>query len=153
MTVEQLSLTDWHKKQAVHNFNATWDLMEKENRTQEEDFQMIHTAHASRFHWGEIGTPLEFSRGEWQISRVYSLLGRFESAQSHAKYCLELCELNQIGDFDYAFAHEALARAYKAGNDLSSMEKHLKLAYKAAEDISEEGDRNYLLSELKSLEE
>ncbi|WMM24769.1 hypothetical protein RBU61_17870 [Tissierella sp. MB52-C2] len=41
---------------------------------------MIHTAHASRFHWDEVGTPIEFARSEWQTSRVYSLLGMFESA-------------------------------------------------------------------------
>jgi len=41
---------------------------------------MIHAAHASRFHWGEIGKPINLGRGEWQISRVYSVLNRPESA-------------------------------------------------------------------------
>ena len=41
---------------------------------------MLHAAHASRFHWGEVGEPVNFARGEWQISRVYAVLGRPEPA-------------------------------------------------------------------------
>jgi len=101
-----------HRKYAVDLFNLTWSLLDKKNRTAEEYDKMIHAAHASRFHWGEIGTPLEFERGEWQISRVYSVLRRSEPALYHARRCLEICKKNTIGDFDIAFAYEALARAY-----------------------------------------
>jgi hypothetical protein len=54
-----------HKKFAVDLFNLTWSLMNKKDRTKEEDDKMIHAAHASRFHWGEIVKPLQFERGEW----------------------------------------------------------------------------------------
>ena len=69
------SLKEVHKKFAVDCFNGTWDLLDNKDRSREEDFNMIHMAHASRYHWGEIGTPLEFARGDWQISRVYAVLG------------------------------------------------------------------------------
>ena len=32
------------------------------------------------------------ARGEWQVSRVYVLLGRAETAIWHARRCLEHCE-------------------------------------------------------------
>ena len=70
---------DWHKNEAVRCFNSTWDLLEKTDRTEAENRQMIHMAHASRFHWGEIGTPLQFGRGEWQVSRVYATLDMGEN--------------------------------------------------------------------------
>jgi len=35
---------------------------------------MLHMAHASCYHWSIIGTPLEIERGEWQVSRVHSVL-------------------------------------------------------------------------------
>ena len=53
-----------HQKFAVDLFNLTWSLLDKKDRTQEEDDKMIHAVHASRFHWGEIGKPLHFERGE-----------------------------------------------------------------------------------------
>lgn len=73
-----------HEKLAMSLFNATWALLDKEDRTVEDDIEMIHSAHASRYHWGQIGEPLHFERGEWQISRVYSVLGRREPALYHA---------------------------------------------------------------------
>jgi len=56
------------KKFAAGLLNLTWSLLDKKDRTKEEDDKMIHAAHASRFHWGEIGTSANFERGEWQIS-------------------------------------------------------------------------------------
>ena len=67
-------MPEYHREEAVKCFNGTWDLIDNKNRTHADDVNMIHMAHASRYHWGQIGTALEFSRGEWQISRVYSLL-------------------------------------------------------------------------------
>lgn len=109
MTDEQKKI---HHQFAVDCFNATWGLLDNKDRTEEDNFRMIHTAHASRFHWGEIGTPLEFQRGEWQISRVYSVLGLGEPALHHAQHCHDICTEKKIGDFDMAFACEALARAH-----------------------------------------
>ena len=65
-----------HKQFAVDLFNATWDLLEKPARTKEEDDEMIHSAHASRYHWGKVGEPVNLARGEWQVARVYTLLNR-----------------------------------------------------------------------------
>jgi len=141
-----------HKKFAVDLFNLTWSLLDKKGRNQEEDGKMIHAAHASRFHWGEIGTPLEFERGEWQISRVYSVLKRSEPALYHARRCLEICKRNDIGDFDIAFAYEALARAYAVAGLRAQCKENTELARKAGQQIKKEDDRNYFLSELKTIQ-
>lgn len=133
-------------------FNQTWDLLGKKERTKEEDLKMIHSAHASRYHWGEIGTPLEFERGEWQISRVYSVLGRSEPALYHAQLCLSICKENDIGDFDLAFAYEALARAYAVADDKSNSDEYFAKAREAGEKIEDQGNRNYFLGELNSIE-
>jgi len=137
-----------HKKLAIDLFNRVWDLLDKADRTVEEEDEMVHAAHASRYHWGEIGTPLEFERGEWQISRVYSVLNRPEAALHHADRCLEICEENGIGDFDLAFAYEAHARAHAAAGNESKSQEFIALAEKAAEAIEDEGNRKYTLGEL-----
>ncbi|MGD8998268.1 MAG: hypothetical protein PVH80_09170 [Anaerolineae bacterium] len=140
-----------HKRFAVDLFNLVWELLDQEDRTPEQEDRMIHAAHASRFHWGEIGTPLEFERGEWQISRVYAVLDRPQAAIYHAQRCLMLCEANQIGDFDLAFAYEALARAYAVADDAATSEEYVSLAEQAAEQIEDEGNREYFLSELATV--
>jgi len=151
MSQETLTIQDWHKKQAIDNFNYTWDLIDKKDRTEEDNLNMIHAAHASRFHWGQVGTPLHFVRGEWQISRVYALLNMPESALFHGNYSLELCKANKIGDFDLAFGYEAMARAYMIGNKPELMQKYLDLAAASAEDIEEQENKDYVLAELKTV--
>lgn len=151
MSQENLTIQEWHKKQAINNFNGTWDLIDKKDRTEEDKVNMIHMAHASRFHWGQIGTPLNFARGEWQISRVYALVNMPESALYHGKVSLDLCEANNIGDFDLAFAYEAIARAHMVNNDKNQMKKYIELAKTAAENIAKKEDKEYFLSELYSI--
>lgn len=148
---DMVSEREWHKKFAVDLFNLVWDLLDKEERTEDEDDKMLHAAHASRFHWGEIGTPLEFERGEWQISRVYAVLGRAEAAIHHARRCLAMCQENEIGDFDFAFAYEALARAYAVAGDVEKSQGYIKLAEQAGEHIEDKDNREYFFSELRDV--
>src|SRR5215218_5159161 len=99
---------------------------------------MLHAAHASRFHWGEVGEPVNFARGEWQVSRVYAVLGRSEPALFHAHRCLEICQAHQIGDFDLAFAYEALARASAVAGQPDDCARYAELARQAGEQIAEQ---------------
>ncbi|MBI2762400.1 MAG: hypothetical protein HYX54_01395 [Chloroflexi bacterium] len=65
-----------HRRLGVELFNHVWTLIEKPDRTASEIDDMIHAAHASRYHWSKVGTSANLGRGEWQIARVYSVLGR-----------------------------------------------------------------------------
>lgn len=143
---------DVHRKFAVDCFNGTWDLIEKADRKPEDDIHMIHMAHASRFHWSEIGTPLNFARGDWQISRVYAILGQGENALNFAKSCLHLCKDNNFGDFDLAFAYEAAARAFAVLGDAEMKEKHLAFAKETGETIAKSDDKKYFFNELETIQ-
>ncbi|QPC48250.1 hypothetical protein [Mangrovibacillus cuniculi] len=140
-----------HKELAVKLFNDTWDLMDKEERTEEENSRMIHTAHASRYHWGQVGTPLQFARGEWQISRVYALVKHGEAAKYHAKLSLQFCEEFDLGPFDTGFAHEALARAHKLLGETDLSYTHLDMAKGFAELVEKEGDRKWLIDNIETV--
>jgi len=140
-----------HKKVAVQLFNATWDLIEKKDRSTDENLKMLHMAHASRYHWGEIGTPLEFNRGEWQISRVYCLLNHGESALFHGKNALRYCLDHQIGDFDLAFAYETIARASAVLGDEVKVKYYIEKAVEASKSIEKPEDLNYFMSELENV--
>ena len=144
-------MAEYHKEEAVNCFNATWDLIDKRDRTHEDDVNMIHMAHASRYHWGQIGTALELSRGEWQISRVYSLLRMGESALFHAKEALRLCLENAIGDFDLTFGYEAMARAYSVLGNQENKATYIAKAKEAAKAVAKEEDRKYVESEISTI--
>ncbi|URM33597.1 hypothetical protein LLY41_03775 [Cytobacillus firmus] len=65
MVQQVLMEKDEHKKLAISLFNKVWDLMENPDRTEEENLEMIHMVHTSRYHWGIVGQPVNLSRGEW----------------------------------------------------------------------------------------
>jgi DNA-binding transcriptional MerR regulator len=138
---------------AAQLFNETWRLLEKENRTRDDDDRMIHTAHASRYHWGQVATatPANLARGEWQVSRVYAVLGRSEPAIHHAQRVVDICTGNGIGNWDLAFAYEALARAYAVAGDAEAARRWTDKALAAAELITGDVDRDLVLSDLETI--
>ena len=136
-----------HRQLGVDLFNEVWRLIE----TREDDERMLHAAHASRFHWGEAPEckPENLARGEWQVSRVYTVLGLAEPALRHAHRCLDICEANGIGDWDLAYAHEAVARAYKTAGMQAEAAAHAKLA--AEVPVADDEDREHLAQDLATL--
>ena len=138
---------------AVALFNSTWTLLENEDRTVEQDDEMLHMVHASRHHWSRVPdhSPNNLARGEWQCSRVYSVLGRSEPALHHAQRCLDITVANGIADFDLAFAYEALARGHAVAGDAEQARAFTEHALAAAEDIAEDEDRELVLSDLESI--
>jgi tetratricopeptide (TPR) repeat protein len=140
-----------HKKLAVETFNETWSYMDKKDRTPEDDAQMLHLIHASRYHWGKVGTPLEFARGDQMLSKVYATLKQPELALRFAESCLALYRRHAIADFDLAFAHASMSEALLlAGREPEALE-HYGLAEQAAEQIAKQEDRDYFLSVLRAL--
>ena len=139
------------RKLAAKLFNGVWKLMDKPDRTRDEDDEMLHAAHASRYHWGVVGEPENRARGEWQVSRVYTVLGRGEPAIAHAQRCLEICEQHGIADWDLAYAYEALARAHKTARQAAEARKFKKLARDAGERIAKREDREHFEEDYATL--
>ena len=135
---------------AIALFNRVWRLLEQEDRSEAEDAEMVHAAHASCYHWMQVGEPVHRARGEWQCSRVYAVLGRAEPALSHARVALDICRREGIGDFDLAFAYEALARAHAVAGDPDESRRWAEQARAACADIVDEADREIVLADLET---
>lgn len=142
---------DAERQVAVDLFNNVWTLLGQAHRTPDEDDRMLHMAHASRYHWGQVGEPVNRSRGEWQCSHVYAVLGRAEPALYHARRGLELCEEYGIGDFDLAFAYEALARADAVARDWEQARIWTEKALAAARAVTDPQDRDLVLADLETI--
>jgi tetratricopeptide (TPR) repeat protein len=135
---------------AVDFHSQTWEMLEKKGRTSSEDVRMLDYAHASLAHWRTAGTVVRQQRGEWLVSRVHAVLGEGEQALKHARLCHELLEGNraEMEDFDFAFAYEAIARAYAVNGEKAEALKFLERAQKAGEAIHEQDDRDAFFAEL-----
>ena len=140
-----------HRQLGVELFNLVWEYLEKPDRSQHEDDTMLNAAHASRYHWELAGTEVNLARGEWQLARVYTILQRSEPATYHATRSLEICQANGIGDFDLAFAYEALARAAALAGAYPESKAWFEKARMAAKDIAEADDRELLEKDLATI--
>jgi hypothetical protein len=137
---------------AVDLFNQVWRLLDQPDHSADDDDRMIHSAHASAFHWSRVGAPVNRVRGEWQCSRVYAVLGRAEPALHHARRCLELCETApDLEDFDLPAAYEAMARAHAVAGDRGEAERYAALGRDATATIADPGDRETIERYLSTL--
>ena len=133
-------------------FNHTWTLLETHPRTPAQDDEMIHAAHASRYHWGEVSDDVHLARGEWQCARVYSVLGRVEPALWHARRCVELAEGDaDRDDWDLPAAYEAMARAHHVAGDATAAAAWKAKATEALGGIADAEDRTMIEGDLAGL--
>jgi hypothetical protein len=134
---------------AVDFHRQTWEMLEKQGRTHFDDVRMLDYAHASLAHWRATGTAVRHQRGEWLVSHVHAVLGEGAQALKHAQLCHELLENNkdEMADFDFAFAYEAIARAYAINGDKAEAMKFIERAQKAGEAIQEQEDRETFFSD------
>jgi hypothetical protein len=111
---------------------------------------LLYSAYASAYHWMNAGNEANHARGEHLIARTAIAVGFADEALRHARRCLELCEANPtvVEDWDYAFAHEAIARAAAARGDRATAEEHHRLAVELGAAISSEQDRSVFFEEL-----
>jgi hypothetical protein len=141
-----------HRRLGVDLFNYTWTFLDKADRTPEEDDAMIHASYASRYHWSKASDEAKHqARGEWQLSRVFAVLGRAEPALYHARRCVEWCGRGEVEDWDTPFAYEALARAHGVAGDWDEAEGCEAKARELGGQIAEADDRELLESDLATL--
>ncbi len=150
-SVVDSNLKERHLKFAKKTNGETWKLLQKEILSKEEKDLILYTVYASAYHWSNAGTEIHMQRAEWIISRVYTKLNNPDLALVHAKKCLSLTndENEGLKDFDYAYAYEAMARAYALANDFQNATKYYKKAIYASGRIGNNEDKKLFISDLK----
>ncbi len=140
-----------HRRVGAYLFNRTWDLLSNPHRTRDEDDEMLRCAYASRYHWSRAGHALNFSIGEWQLSRVYASLGRAEPAAYHGKRALEIARRGHLAKFYVAYGYEALARAYQVAGKRTQSRRYVELATRTGKAVRESDARRMLTEDLASI--
>jgi hypothetical protein len=139
-----------HRHFAAACFNQAWRLIEKPDRTPDEDESMLLSSAASLWHWTERPdcTPANKSIGFWQLSRISAILGRADEARRYGRLALQ-----NAGDdpFLAGCAHEALARAELAADNRAQAERHIAEARQRAERVADKQDRDLLEADLRTL--
>lgn len=140
-----------HKYFSAECFNRAWDLIEKPDRTPDEDEAMIRLNQASLYHWSqrEDCTGRNLSIGYWQTARIYALLGQADNARRYGELCLRYSQ--DEGAFLLGYAYEALARAESVAGESEKAAKYLQNARRCLPQIADSEDREQLEEDLKTV--
>lgn len=136
---------------AVELFNHAWTLLDKEDRSEADQEQVIHCAHASAWHWSRVGTAENRAISEWQVSRVYSTLQRGEPAVHHARLALAFAEIVPDAPWVRASAYEGLARAYAVAGQPDIALEWRERAVAALDDVDDPEDRAVVERDISTL--
>jgi hypothetical protein len=128
-------------------------LIDKANRTPEEDEEMIELALAAHWHWSQRKdcTAVNHSIGYWQISRVYAILGQGQNALRYSQLCLDVSRAGDVAPFFLGYAHECRARAELISGNLSEAKQHLQEARRLSAQVTDTQDREQLLADLDTV--
>jgi hypothetical protein len=142
-----------HQYFSAHCFNRAWDLIDKSERTPEEDEEMIRLSLASQYHWSQRDdrSNTSASIGFWQTSRIYAILGQVDNARRYGQLCLEVSQEEDVPPFYLGYAYEALARAEAVGGNKQAMQTYLDLAKSTADKIGKADEKTGLLEDLNTI--
>lgn len=147
--VPDFSATHCHFASAC--FNQVWSLLDKTNRTPEEDRQMVLLAFASLYHWTQRPecANQQLSVGYWQISRVHSVLHLADEALRYADICNSLSQ--DLPPFYRGYALEAVARAAALAGKIPQARPAYDEATGLLNEISDADERHLLAQDLASI--
>lgn len=143
----------WHRTFAPQAFNHTWELLDLDMRTPDEDEDMLASTFAQRFHWYHVGDARSRAIADWQISRVAVVLGYAELAQRFGERSLAVCEENDLDAFVRGFAHEAIARAAAEVDDVDTFTQHLEMARALLAEVEDTEEQDVLAADLAEMSE
>ncbi len=89
--------------------------------------------------------------GDWQVSRVFAVVGDGGNARRFAGSSLAHCTEHGLDAFVTGYAHEALARAAALGGDQGQRDRHLAAARDLSEQIADAAERDLLLKDLETV--
>ena len=140
-----------HRHFAARCFNEAWTLIERSDRSAEDDRLMVALNQASIYHWRQRPdcSAANLSVGYWQASRIQALLGQADEARRHAEVCLH--HSLGLAPFYLGYAHEALARAEGLAGRLVAAAQHRQQATDLAARCEADDERQALLDDLATL--
>jgi len=138
---------------ASRDFNRTWELLDKDMLSREEQEEMLASTFSQRHNWYQVGEPHNWAIADWQIARVAVVLGYADLARRFGERSLELAVEHGLGPFVVGFAHEAIARAAAEVDDIETFTEHLELAKATLADIEDAEDRDVLQADLAEMSE
>ena len=155
MTIDSKEIQHVHKHFSAACFNQAWDLIDLPKRSAEQEAELLALAFASHWHWTqrEDYSPAKASISNWQISRVFALIGDGPMAIRFGEKALNVLTDPNESPFLAAYAYEAQARGHAVqGNDDAAISM-LEQAVSHSAQIESDENRTLVTADLEQLQQ
>jgi len=141
---EQKADAPLHRRFAGRCNNRAWDLVDRTDRTPAEDRELLDAAHASSWHWTQVGSELQRRRADMLVCQAHAALGlggraALERATAMRDWFLAAAA---TPDWERAFAHVVHAGAALVAGDTAAHRDSWTQAASAIEAIADAEDRS-----------
>lgn len=140
-----------HRAIAVESYNRCWDLLERSDRSQDEDFELLTSAFVSRYHWSFAGGPEQWAVSDWMVSRAAADIGEGSLSLAFALRANDSVRGFDAPDWLVASAAEGVARAFAAHGNERERDEWLNTAENLVVAIADQEDRELIASQLATV--
>ena len=142
-----------HKYFSANCFNQAWDLIDLPKRSAEQEAELLPLTFASHWHWTqrEDYSPAKASISNWQIARVFALIGDGTMAVRFGKKALNVLSAPNESPFLAAYAYEAQSRGLAVEGDNAGANAMLEIAADYAAKIESDENRTLVTADLEQL--
>jgi hypothetical protein len=146
-TPEDVAL--WQRRLAAQANNRAWTLAELLHRSQDEDEEMLHAAHAAMYFWSAVGEPSHHAHAAQLLAHVYALLKLPEPAARYLSKALPYFAQHDCAPWEMAFSHAIAAHVACAEGNAAAHAKHYAQALEAATHITDLETREMFAATLR----
>ena len=148
-TLGMTSIDD--KALASQLFNRCWELLEQDERSEDDSVELLTSALTSRFHWLIAGGPEQWIISDWMVARAAGAIGSSDTALRFALRAYEAARANESPDWLVASSAEGVARAYALSGNVEEFTNWAALAGRLVEVIVDPENRALVESQLADI--
>jgi len=134
-------------------YNGCWELLEKPDRTGDEDVELLTIAFTSRYFWLMVGGPEQWVISDWMVSRVAASLEDGALSVAFAQRANEGALAAGNPDWLVASTAEGLARAYAANRQTSERDEWYATAQRLVDALVDAEERALITDQLGTVPE
>jgi hypothetical protein len=139
------------KALASRLFNRCWELLEQDERSEDDNVELLTSALTSRFHWLNAGGPEQLIVSDWMVARAAGAAGSPDTALRFALRAYEAARASESPDWLVASSAEGVARAYAVGHNVEEFTNWAALAGRLAEVIVDTENKTLIESQLADI--
>lgn len=139
------------KTLASQLFNRCWELLEQDERSEDDDVELLTSAFTSRFHWLQAGGEEQAIISDWMVARAAGATGAPDTALRFALRAYEAARATDSPDWLVASGAEGVARAYAFAGNAAEFNNWAALAGRLIEVIVDPENKSLIESQLADI--